>query len=119
METCKMAACGLDCGACDLYKAAFDITAAESLVDWFKSKGWIGVHDGADELMKKGPHCCGCHGDRNKHWSGDCSILKCCVDERKFEHCGKCGEFPCPRLKDWANQGEGYQNALNKLMQQR
>jgi hypothetical protein len=111
-----MAACGLDCGACDLYKASFDISAAESLVEWFKSKGWIGIHDGAAELMEKGPYCCGCQGDRNKHWSGNCAILICCVDERKLEHCAHCDEFPCQRLKEWSEQGEGYQKALNRLM---
>jgi hypothetical protein len=38
--------------------------------------------EGADELMAYGPFCISCRGNRATHWSADCQILKCCVDDK-------------------------------------
>jgi hypothetical protein len=54
----------------------------------------------------------GLSGDRAVHWSPDCAVLKCCIDERKPTHCSDCKGFPCRRLEEWAEQGAKYEAAL-------
>ena len=34
-------------------------------------------------------------------WGGRCELYDCAV-EKKLEHCGLCGDFPCAKLKEWA-----------------
>lgn len=62
MEKSKSAACGIDCNECGQYKITmeYDMKAAESLVEWFRSRGWIGENEGAEAIMKKAPLCRGC-----------------------------------------------------------
>lgn len=69
--------------------------------------------------MERGPHCLGCRGDRSTHWSLDCWILKCCVDERGPELCCEYHDFPCEQLGEWAAQSAGYTEALNRLHRMR
>ena len=115
METVKMGACGLDCAACEIYRAAFDRDAARALAEWLKSIGRIGEDQSADDVMKQAPYCMGCHGSREAHWSDDCFILKCCVDDKKLDHCGQCREFVCQRLYSWSKTDTQYIKALAKL----
>ena len=39
--------------------------------------------------------CHGCTGE------GECPVYDCCC-KKGYDHCGKCGEFPCPELRDAA-----------------
>lgn len=110
-----MAPCGIDCNDCELYRAAFDMDQAASLIPWFKSKGWIKAGEGAGEIMAKAPFCMGCCGDRAVQWSGDCAIRLCCADEKGLAHCGACADFPCAQLNDWALDAEHHAAALEKL----
>jgi hypothetical protein len=73
-EKLKMAVCGLNCNECNIFKASYDIAAADAILNWFKQQGWININESTEEFMKKGPLCCGCRGDRLKHWSSDYSI---------------------------------------------
>ena len=59
--------------------------------------------------------CDGCRGDRAKHWSASCWILKCCVDDKGLEFCNKCEDFPCQKLEEWAGKSSRYTVALNRL----
>jgi putative nucleotidyltransferase with HDIG domain len=59
--------------------------------------------------------CKGCKGDRDRHWSPDCWILTCCVDERGLEFCNQCEVFPCTRLAEWASTSPRYTAALERL----
>jgi len=61
----------------------------------------------------------GCHGDRSLHWSPDCWILQCCVDEKGLRYCYECHVFPCERLREWAGQNEGYAQALERSQRMR
>lgn len=36
-----MAACGVDCGSCEICLAAKDPVAAQVVVDWFRKEGWL------------------------------------------------------------------------------
>ncbi len=110
------AVCGLDCAACGLLKASLgDVQAAEGLAGWWKSEGWLAEHEGAAEVLARGPHCLGCRGDRATHWSANCWILQCCVDDRGLASCHEGDDFACERLVDWAAQNDGYTAALNRL----
>jgi hypothetical protein len=110
-----IAVCGLDCTACPLRKASFDVEAAQCLVGWFRELGLVKKDEGASELMARGPYCQGCRGDRSVHWSADCWILKCCVDGKGLEYCYECESFPCEQLNEWAKEREDYAEALNRL----
>lgn len=120
MDEQLIAVCGLDCSGCLLRKASLgDVEAAEGLAGWWKSEGWLKEDEGAAEVLARGPHCLGCRGDRSAHWSADCWILKCCVDEKRLSFCYECNVFPCEKLSEWATQNEGYTQALNCLKQMR
>ncbi len=43
--------------------------------------------------------CPGCLELAEGDWAGDCDIKKCC-EEKQYEHCGLCPEFPCPLLRN-------------------
>jgi hypothetical protein len=117
MDRDMIAACGLDCEACEIRRVPFDPQAAESVVAWFKSQGWLAESEGVSQVLERSMYCTGCQGDRSLHWSADCWILQCCVDERKLRHCSECELFACDRLVDWASQNEGYTAALARLRQ--
>jgi hypothetical protein len=95
-----------------------DLNAAESLVPWYRSMGWIKKDEGAEAVLKKVPLCKGC-------WNAtdDC-FFKCgcgkrdfrvCCKERKINHCGECADFPCEPYKEWASWHEGHQQAMERL----
>lgn len=53
--------------------------------------------------------CRGCVQIDKPFWGDVCPVKDCC-ENRKHEHCGQCGEFPCTLLKQFAydeNQGDG------------
>jgi hypothetical protein len=110
-----MAVCGLDCAGCDIRKVPTDPVAAERVMNWFRSMGWLEDHEGLDEVIERRMYCCGCHGDRSTHWSADCWILQCCVDDKRLAFCYECETFPCSRLVEWAAQNARYTEALNRL----
>ena len=118
-STQLIAVCGLDCTGCPLLNAATDEGAAQDLVGWFRHEGWLKEHESVAEIMARGPYCQGCRGDRSIHWSANCWILKCCVDDRGHEFCYECEAFPCQRLADWATQNERYTQALDHLRDMR
>lgn len=98
----------MDCGGCDIFQASNDPEVAQQIVDWFKKE--------RDVEVKLGDvRCSGCKGDRAKHWSPDCWILKCCVDEKGLAFCCECEDFPCEKFSEWAKGSERYGKALNRL----
>jgi len=114
-----IAACGLDCGACEIRRLPFDEKAADVCVAWYREMGWLADEEGVEEALARGMTCNGCRGDRSVHWSagdeGICWILECCVDQRGHEHCSECEEFPCTRLGEWSKQNDGYRKAFARL----
>ncbi len=46
-------------------------------------------------------NCPGCRGAAGNMFWGKCALALCCI-ERKLDHCGKCPEFPCERLKEYS-----------------
>ena len=47
--------------------------------------------------------CTGCATMEKPYWGGDCGVKTCC-EERGYDHCGQCADFPCEML---ANFGRG------------
>ena len=103
-----IACCGIDCEPCDIRQCPSDPELAERTAVWFRAH--------VDErAVSSWFRCSGCHGDRSDHWSADCWILRCCVDERGLRHCSECDESPCGRLVEWAGQNDRYGAALDRL----
>ena len=71
------------------------------------------------QVIERKMYCTGCLGDRATHWSSDCWILACCVDQRGRSNCSECELFACDRLVDWARQNERYIAALARLRELR
>lgn len=107
-----LAPCGLDCDECRIHLAPAHPEIAAELVTQFRQSG----HSQAEPGWF---HCAGCPGDRLDHWSLDCEILACCVDEKQFHHCAACESFPCGQLKQHAAKAPRYAAALQRLNQYR
>lgn len=107
--------CGLDCGSCDIRKAPHDPEAAQRIIAWFKKEGWLKENEGINEIIERRMYCKGCRDDRSVHWSPDCWILECCVDDKGHKFCYECNTFPCEQLSEWAKQNDSYGQALHRL----
>lgn len=105
----ELGACGINCGNCDIRLASDDKEIAERLATGLSEKGIIAY--ATPDMFR----CDGCRGDRSMHWSADCGILACCVDDRGQENCSECRDFPCTQLLEWSTQNERYEKALNRL----
>ena len=103
-----MAACGLICNDCPIFQASDDPRIAGSISKWFKENQNI-------DIKPEQIGCSGCLGNREKHWSPECWILKCCVDDRGLDNCSQCDEFPCDRLNKWAGENDKYAEAITRL----
>jgi hypothetical protein len=103
-----IAGCGLVCGECDIQQALNDPRLAQEIADWLSDKTGKEVDPGTIR-------CEGCRGPRERHWSPDCWILKCCVDDRGLESCNACRDFPCQALEEWAATSARYSEALERL----
>jgi hypothetical protein len=114
-----LAVCGLDCAACDILLMRSDPAAAEKTLGWFRQMGWLKENEGMPEVIERRMYCTGCLGCRDTHWSADCWILLCCVDQHHLSNCSQCAEFPCDRLVAWSEQEERYQKALARLREMR
>ena len=64
--------------------------------------------------FKTEQNCPGCRALKGKpHWcNGGVCDLYACAAGKNLPHCGKCGEFPCETLKEWAS-GEGAERINN------
>jgi hypothetical protein len=111
----NIAACGIDCGKCPFPHIHESLENAQKWVGQFRQWGVIKENEGAEEIMAKGPYCISCRGDRTKHWSANCEILKCCVDEKGLDNCSQCGEFPCEKLVEWSEKRPQHARALARL----
>lgn len=44
----------------------------------------------------------GCHNIKGKVFWGECELYQCNAEKKQL-HCGKCSQFPCAKLKEWAS----------------
>jgi hypothetical protein len=115
VERIMMAACGLDCSSCVIRLGPTDPAAAKTVVDWFRREGWLAEGEGMAHVVERKMYCTGCLGDRDTHWSAECWILACCVDEWGLSNCSECDAFACQRLEEWSGEYEGYRDAIARL----
>ena len=121
MNQFKMAACGISCEECGLYKITKenDIESAKLLVDWFKGQGWIGKDEGYESILNKNPLCFGCwYITEDCFWKCGCGkrdFRKCCK-EKHINHCGECNIFPCEDYFQWTEMHEGHKKAMEILL---
>lgn len=111
-----MGACGIDCETCGLRIYPTDAKAAEEVLNWVHSEGQLKADGGLAESLERHMFCTACHGPRDTHWSCDCWILHCAVEQRGLENCSRCLEFPCARLLAWGTENEGYAAGLERLL---
>ena len=115
-----LAACGLDCGPCPIRLIPIDAESAEEAISWFREMGWLEEAEGVAEAIERGMYCRGCQGDRSIHWSADCVVMLCCVDEQGHEHCGQCAALmSCDKLEAFANDGHAHHGAAVSRLRQR
>ena len=59
--------------------------------------------------FKISKECPGCYEVGGKpFWAkdGKCDLYEC-AENKNLPNCGKCGEFPCGMLEEWAKEGDG------------
>lgn len=122
MQQCRgrlIAVCGLDCTDCDIRKIPTDDDAAQRMVGWFRSMGWLKEDEGVAEIIERSMYCQGCRGDRSVHWDAECGLLTCCVDDKGLDYCYECDDFVCDQLNEWVQQEARYAEALKRLRSMR
>ncbi len=85
--------CGINCGDCELHKAKDDQGLLEALV----SKG----------IKRERLPCPGCRPVRGKCpvIGGTCRTYEC-VQQRRFDFCYECPDFPCDKLNPAADRAD-------------
>ncbi|MBU7031914.1 MAG: DUF3795 domain-containing protein [Theionarchaea archaeon] len=117
MKQEEVGACGIRCEHCPIYRIPFDRVAAQNMRTWFAENGWIEKDMNVEEFILQGPYCTGCHGPVETHWSPDCDIRHCCINENGLHDCSQCNSFPCDSLESWAQTDEMYSEAFERLKQ--
>lgn len=92
----NLAACGIDCSSCDIYKSKNDPELASSVAAWFKKNRGV-------TLERVG--CEGC-GSTEGGGSPTCWI-PACVAKNGVESCKGCAGFPCPKIQSWSRSCPG------------
>lgn len=84
------APCGLYCGVCGVYIATRDNNQK------FKEKLTTVYGVPVEEI-----HCMGCLSDNTWFFCKQCDIKSCC-QEKGYEGCHQCNDFPCKHINDFA-----------------
>ena len=105
----------MNCNTCPIPRIHADLETAQKWVGQFREWNMLKEGEGAKEIMARGPYCISCHSDRSLHWSADCWILKCCVDDKGLDNCSQCDEFPCEGLIKRCDTSPGYDKVLDNL----
>jgi hypothetical protein len=96
--------CGLDCGQCTIH-----LRTKEEL-DFWKAQN--------ADLDKV--RCDGCRSERRegRHWSCDCKLVACCIDQKGFEFCAQCADLDtCVLVKEFVEPYEHHREAVARLME--
>jgi hypothetical protein len=95
-----VAACGLYCGACEMYRADHDNNEEkrQALLQQFAARGGKFT---IDDLK-----CDGCLGHgRLTPFCRACEIRVCPQGKSGVTHCSDCPDFPCSRITNFNNDG--------------
>ncbi len=106
-----IAACGLYCGACEMYRAYHDNNEAkqQSLVKAFNSRG--------GNFSIKDLECDGClAGGRLSPWCRQCNIKSCAKRRPGEAICSSaCPDFPCQQLIEFEKQMPHHAEVIDNL----
>ena len=95
-----LACCGLECNHCSIH------LRTDEVLEYWRQK------DVDLNLIR----CDGCRSEsEGHHWSPDCKILACCVEERGLDLCAQCPDFPCPIIEGFAEGVEHHVSAVETL----
>ncbi len=114
-EIQMMAVCGLDCGSCDIRLVPSDPDATQRVLAWFHEMAWLEEDEGVAEIIEREMTCKGCREDRSLHWSPECPLLICCVDEKGLKHCAQCSDFVCEKIEAFADESPRHKEAVERL----
>ncbi len=93
----NLSLCGIPCYEdCPIYNTDTNKKDAASVLNWFKENNWIDQHITLKEFMSLGKQCHGCKEITKKHWSSNCKILNCNIDQNT--KCTSCTTYPCEIL---------------------
>lgn len=116
-DNLNISVCGIICNSCPLLNLPYDEASGKEVLEWFQSEGWYRDEQTVSEIINNGDYCEGCRSDRAKiHWSPDCPLLICCIDERNLDNCSECRDFPCKEYKKWMEQGSHHKKAYENLI---
>jgi len=107
-----VAACGLFCGACEMYRADHDDNAekVQKLVAGFNRRG--------GKLTTDDLKCDGCMaGGRLTPWCKQCAIRECTRKRDPEMLCSDCKEYPCSRITDFNNDGMQHHSEVLENLQ--
>lgn len=98
VEEWRLSVCGLNCAACDIYRASHGDEAERArIIAWFKEKRGIDLKPGQ-------VRCDGCRCPPERNWSDDCAMQRCAA-EKGHRYCFECEGFPCRHTDAFANDG--------------
>lgn len=72
-----------------------------------------------------GESCAGCLVQKGHMFWGTCERYRCCVEQKRLEHCSWCEEFPChwfdwnPEKLDEATFATNRERAISNLLRRR
>lgn len=106
-----VAACGLYCGACEMYRAVHDnnVPKQQALIKAFNSRG--------GKFTVTDLECDGClAGGRLSPWCRECNIKSCVRRPPGETICpAACPDFPCKQLDDFAKQMSHHNEVIDNL----
>jgi hypothetical protein len=108
-----VAACGLYCGACEMYRADHDDNEKkmQELAKSFSARG--------GQVTVEDLKCDGCLGQgKLTPWCRQCDIRSCSKHQAGQTLCSDCADFPCARVTAFNNDGmQHHTEVLDNLRQ--
>ena len=105
--------CGLNCSACDAYRATQENSETKREAT---AKKWSRMYN--TEILPAQIHCNGCKSDGVKFLHcNDCEIRECCVS-KSLAHCGDCESYICKALAGFIKLAPEAGATLEKLRSQ-
>jgi hypothetical protein len=97
-----VAACGLYCGACEIYRAEHD----GNQVKTEEIMAGLSARTGSNYTLED-MKCDGCLAGGNLNlWCRKCAIRDCAKEKQGESICSPdCADFPCSKLTDFSNDG--------------
>ena len=107
-----IACCGLNCAACEAYRA----TKSNDQVELEKiAAKWRAEYNSPDITVAQ-VTCLGCNNTTGP-WCGHCSDceIRDCAQARGYATCAECSDYPCETLTGFLSMVPPAREALEKL----